>query len=346
MADPGAAARRGTRHNRSRRRARLLMNEIATVSRALKDEKRVATNSTSRRSATWCRSSTFTSSDGASAICCGRSRYGARLRDGAAKRRRWRRSPRQSVAEIPRGLDAVIRSASPKGRRQKMLDQADDLRRKAATRCGPCLDFQEHLADLEARGLLVRIDHPVDKDTELHPLVRLQFIGGIPEASGAPSCSPTWSMPAAGATTSRSWSAPSRPRRRSTRSACGARSARSAPPGSTRSPIRSRRCGSTAPPCQEVVITGDASAGARRRHEALPGADLDARLRFRALSHRHALHHQGSGNRHPEHRHLPGGAQGHRPAGGPHGGARRPGRRLSALAEIPGPQSSRCRSPS
>src|SRR3954451_23412335 len=43
------------------------------------------------------------------------------------------------------------------------------------------LDLQEHLADLEARGLLARIDHPVNKDTELHPLVRLQFIGGIPE---------------------------------------------------------------------------------------------------------------------------------------------------------------------
>ena len=28
----------------------------------------------------------------------------------------------------------------------------------------------------------MRVDHPVDKDTELHPLVRLQFIGGIPEA--------------------------------------------------------------------------------------------------------------------------------------------------------------------
>src|SRR5262245_18791127 len=43
------------------------------------------------------------------------------------------------------------------------------------------LDLQEHLADLETQGLLVRIDHPVNKDTELHPLVRLQFIGGIPE---------------------------------------------------------------------------------------------------------------------------------------------------------------------
>src|SRR5437667_4527405 len=45
----------------------------------------------------------------------------------------------------------------------------------------PRLDLQEHLADLEAKGLITRIDHPVNKDTELHPLVRLQFIGGIPE---------------------------------------------------------------------------------------------------------------------------------------------------------------------
>jgi 4-hydroxy-3-polyprenylbenzoate decarboxylase len=42
--------------------------------------------------------------------------------------------------------------------------------------------LQEHLADLQAKGLLRSIDHPVNKDTELHPLVRLQFIGGIPEA--------------------------------------------------------------------------------------------------------------------------------------------------------------------
>src|ERR1700722_7309124 len=60
----------------------------------------------------------------------------------------------------------------------------DDLAAQApkAPETRPRLDLQEHLADLEAKGLLVRIDHPVDKDTELHPLVRLQFIGGIPEA--------------------------------------------------------------------------------------------------------------------------------------------------------------------
>jgi len=45
----------------------------------------------------------------------------------------------------------------------------------------PRLDFQAHLADLEEQGLLRRIDRPINKDTELHPLVRWQFLGGIPE---------------------------------------------------------------------------------------------------------------------------------------------------------------------
>src|SRR6516225_7673239 len=61
-----------------------------------------------------------------------------------------------------------------------MLDQADTARTRTA-RTGPRLDFQEHLADLEAAGLIVRIDAPVNKDTELHPLVRWQFVGGVPE---------------------------------------------------------------------------------------------------------------------------------------------------------------------
>ncbi len=43
-------------------------------------------------------------------------------------------------------------------------------------------DFQDHLANLEAHGLLKRIDRPIDKDTELHPLVRWQFQGGLAES--------------------------------------------------------------------------------------------------------------------------------------------------------------------
>jgi UbiD family decarboxylase len=62
-----------------------------------------------------------------------------------------------------------------------MLDQPrNDLGSADALR--PALDFQTHLAALEARGLLVRIERPINKDTELHPLVRWQFLGGIPES--------------------------------------------------------------------------------------------------------------------------------------------------------------------
>ena len=53
---------------------------------------------------------------------------------------------------------------------------------KLKRRPQPALDFQEHLARLDAAGLLVRIDAPVNKDTQLHPLVRWQFIGGMAEA--------------------------------------------------------------------------------------------------------------------------------------------------------------------
>jgi len=42
-------------------------------------------------------------------------------------------------------------------------------------------DLHEHLDRLERAGLLYRIDAPVNKDTEMHPLVRWQFRGGIAE---------------------------------------------------------------------------------------------------------------------------------------------------------------------
>ena len=45
----------------------------------------------------------------------------------------------------------------------------------------PARDFQQHIADLEEHGLLVRVDRSINKDTELQPLVRWQFVGGVPE---------------------------------------------------------------------------------------------------------------------------------------------------------------------
>ncbi|MEA2938926.1 MAG: hypothetical protein QOC56_2430, partial [Alphaproteobacteria bacterium] len=46
-------------------------------------------------------------------------------------------------------------------------------------RCYP--DLHEHVLALAREGLLVIVDEPINKDTEMHPLVRWQFRGGIPE---------------------------------------------------------------------------------------------------------------------------------------------------------------------
>ncbi|MEA3024675.1 MAG: hypothetical protein QOK01_3527, partial [Alphaproteobacteria bacterium] len=62
-----------------------------------------------------------------------------------------------------------------------MLDKANKPATSAQQTAGPPQDFQQHLARLEARGLLTRIDRPINKDTELHPLARWQFQGGLAE---------------------------------------------------------------------------------------------------------------------------------------------------------------------
>ena len=43
-------------------------------------------------------------------------------------------------------------------------------------------DLRAHLAALDTAGLLFRVDQPIDKDTEMHPLVRWQFRGGLAES--------------------------------------------------------------------------------------------------------------------------------------------------------------------
>jgi UbiD family decarboxylase len=42
-------------------------------------------------------------------------------------------------------------------------------------------DLHDHLKALDQAGLLVTVDRPINKDTEMHPLVRWQFRGGIEE---------------------------------------------------------------------------------------------------------------------------------------------------------------------
>jgi 4-hydroxy-3-polyprenylbenzoate decarboxylase len=54
-----------------------------------------------------------------------------------------------------------------------------DQPRTAPPRTYP--DLHEHLRALDEAGLLITVDRPINKDTEMHPLVRWQFRGGIDE---------------------------------------------------------------------------------------------------------------------------------------------------------------------
>src|SRR5207302_6528244 len=43
-------------------------------------------------------------------------------------------------------------------------------------------DLHQHVLALHRAGLLAVIDEPINKDTEMHPLVRWQYRGGIAES--------------------------------------------------------------------------------------------------------------------------------------------------------------------
>src|SRR5690349_10622055 len=45
----------------------------------------------------------------------------------------------------------------------------------------PYPDLHDHLQRLDRAGLLITVNRPINKDTEMHPLVRWQFRGGIEE---------------------------------------------------------------------------------------------------------------------------------------------------------------------
>jgi UbiD family decarboxylase len=45
----------------------------------------------------------------------------------------------------------------------------------------PYPDLHDHIRAIDKAGLLIRVDRPINKDTEMHPLVRWQFRGGIAE---------------------------------------------------------------------------------------------------------------------------------------------------------------------
>ena len=63
----------------------------------------------------------------------------------------------------------------------KPAPQKSSSRAKSKTAPRAYRDLHEHLAELDRQGLLITVDRPINKDTELHPLVRWQFRGGIAE---------------------------------------------------------------------------------------------------------------------------------------------------------------------
>src|ERR1043166_7921851 len=150
-----------------------------------------------------------------------------------------------------------------------MLD-APKKARVAAAGEGPPLDFQQHLALLEAQGLLVRIDRPIDKNTELHPLVRWQFAGGLPEdarraflfTNVTDSSGRKYDMPVAVGALAAS------PRIYSVGMGRPAEEIEAAWSNAIANPIAPERV--TSPPCQEVVIKGGDLRGPGKGLAALP----------------------------------------------------------------------------
>ncbi len=204
----------------------------------------------------------------------------------------------------------------------------------APARLSAPLDLHDHLTRLDERKLLVRIDRPINKDTELHPLVRWQFVGGLPEEARRAFLFTN----VIGA----------RGERYDIPVVVGALAASTeiyalgmgVPVGELGNVWLRALANPIAPvqvsdaPCQEIVLTGDDITKAGRRPRAVAGADLDARLRCRALSHRHGLRDQKSRNRYAKSRHLSRRAEKQRPARRAHGLAARRRRRLPALAAI------------
>src|SRR5215211_6343065 len=135
---------------------------------------------------------------------------------------------------------------------------------------GPPLDFQQHLTTLEAHGLVTRIDRPIDKNTELHPLVRWQFQGGLAEdqrraflfSNVIDGAGKRYDMPVVVGALAAS------PRIYSLGMGKPVEQIETAWTNAINNPIAPVRVAS--PPCQEVVITGNDLRGPGKGLAALP----------------------------------------------------------------------------
>src|SRR6195256_1602178 len=151
-----------------------------------------------------------------------------------------------------------------------MLDKANETATSAQQTAGPPQDFQQHLARLEARGLLTRIDPPINKDNEPDPLARLQCQGGVGENGPPPFLSPQvvarparrYDMPVAVGALAASADIYAVGMGRPVKEIGAAWT------DAIAHPIPPVRVSSA--PCQEVVVTGDALRGPGRGLMALP----------------------------------------------------------------------------
>ena len=212
----------------------------------------------------------------------------------------------------------------------------------------PYNDLHDHLAELKKKNLLVEVDRPIDKDSELHPLVRWQFVGGMKEADRkaflfkniVDGKGRKYDIPVVvGALAANRRDLQRRhglSRWRTSRRKWDKAIANPIPPTVVENA-----------PCHEIVEQGDdlKKEGHGLDRSADPG--VDAGLRQRADLDRDQRHYQGPGNRRAEHGHLPRRAEGAGPAGGAHGHPRRRRRRLSALPQrTRRAATARCRAPS
>ena len=91
-------------------------------------------------------------------------------------------SPR-SMSPRKRGSSKALKVLDPRlrGNDKTSLKRLPKTTRRAAPPRRSYPDLHDHLKALDKAGLLVTVDRPINKDTEMHPLVRWQFRGGIAE---------------------------------------------------------------------------------------------------------------------------------------------------------------------
>ena len=168
-------------------------------------------------------------------------------------------------------------------------------------------DLRDHIKALADKGLLVEIDRVVNKDSELHPLVRLQF-RGLPEAKRR-----AFLFRKVVDARKRSYAIPVLVGGSAASEEIYALGLQCAP-----EEIVNRWNQALSKPIaptlvntgkvKEVVHTGKKFAGTRRARR-ISNSDIDSGLRQRAVFHGRLLDYQRPGYRHPQHGYVPGADQ-------------------------------------